>query len=392
MSSSYTGVAANATDTLTLMTGGDTPTAQLFRTPLERLLDNDAAQNARVDLTNNVAIERALLRRHKLDVTVDDTAESLAAVTTGFQGDPTKPTLVIKVDSTGVILAHDDSEIDQGGVIASVTSLVADAAQSSSGRVFAIGVGGQRGAYTDDDGGTWSAAANGIAGAVQFAIYDAIGDQFICGGSGTGSVYLSPDASTNFTSAASQFSAPFGIAALGLGASSGDLVILGNSGSAPRFSVSTNGGTSFSTAGTTPPANAADADEPGDLRGCQTVLRDDLGSSVYHIMRCNSGARIRTNVSQDGLTWTAGAVITAPLGAAFASRPRLLIDQVLGLFAIIAPLSPNGTTAVYVSRDFVTWTGPAAYRSLATAAWGLAGGRLFSTRDGVVYASDSARY
>ncbi len=390
MSSNYTGNAANATDTLTLMTGGDRPTAQVFRVPLERLLDNDVAATARVTRAEDAALARSLLRLHELDITVDDTAESLAAVSTGFQGDPTKATLVVKVDSTGVVLAHDDAVVDQGGVIASVTSLVADAA-SNSVRHVAIGVGGQRNAYTDDDGGSWSAGGNGVAGAVQFIVYDGVSDKFVCGGSGTGSLYWSPDASTAWTSAASQFAAPLGIAVLGLGSSSGDFVCLGNSGAAPRFSVSTDGAVSFSTAGTTPPANAADADEPGDLKGCQSVLRDDLGSSVYHIMRCNSGARIRTNMSADGLTWTAGTVITAPTGAAFASRPRLLIDQTHGLFAIIAPLD-NGTTAIYTSRDFVTWTGPAAVKSLATAAWGLAGGRLFCTRDGAIYASDSARY
>lgn len=391
MASNYTGDPDGETDTLLLMTGGDTPTAQLFRVPLERLLDNDAARRRDVARSSNVVLERALLRFQALDVTVDDTAESLGAITTGFGGDSTKPTLVVKVDSTGVVLAHDDSVIDQGGPLASITSLVADCAASTAGRAVAIGVGGQRNAYTDNDGGTWSAGGNGVAGAVQFIVYDGIGDQFLCGGSGTGSVYRSPDASTDWTSAASQFSQPFGLAVLGLGASSGDVVCLGNLGSEPRFSVSTDAGASFSTAGTTPPANAADADEPGDLRGCQTVLRDDLGSSVYHIMRCDSGARIRTNTSQDGLTWTAGTVITAPTGAAFDSRPRLLIDQVLGLFVIVAPLD-NGTTALYASRDFVSWTGPAAVRSLATAAWALAGGRLFCTRDDAIYASDSARY
>lgn len=395
MSSNYTGDPDGETDTLSLMTGGDTPTAQLFRVPLERLLDNDAARRRDVARSSNVVLERALLRFQALDVTVDDTAESLGAITTGFGGDPTKPTLVVKVDSTGVVLAHDDSVIDQGGPLASITSLVADCAASTAGRAVAIGVGGQRNAYTDNDGGTWNAGGNGVAGAVQFIVYDGLGDQFLCGGSGTGSVYRSPDASTNWTSAASQFSQPFGLAVLGLGASSGDVVCLGNSGSEPRFSVSTDAGASFSTAGTTPPANAADADEPGDLRGCQTVLRDDLGSSVYHIMRCNSGARIRTNTSQDGLTWTAGTVLESSVlfasGDTFASRPRLLIDQVLGLFVIVAPLA-GGKTALFASRDFVSWTGPAAVKSLATAAWALAGGRLFHTRDGAIYASDSARY
>ena len=75
------------------MTGGDRPTAQVFRVPLERLLDNDKAQNNRIDLANRVTVEARLLRLHKLDVTVDDTGESLGAVSTGIIGDATKPTL-----------------------------------------------------------------------------------------------------------------------------------------------------------------------------------------------------------------------------------------------------------------------------------------------------------
>lgn len=390
MASDYTGNPDNATDTLSLMTGGDRPLAQVFRVPLERLLDNDAAHRRDIARYSNVVVERALLRFSALDVTVDDTAESLGVISTGLLGDPTKPTLVVKVDSTGVVLAHDDSVVDRGGVIASVTSLVADAA-SNGARHMAIGVGGRRAAYTDDDGGSWTQAGNGIGGAVQFAVYDGVGGNFICGGSGTGSVYLSPDVATDFTSTASQFSAPLGIAAL----TNGNLVILGNSGSAPRFSVSVDGGASFSTAGTTPPANAADADEPGDLRGCQFVLANSLGASVYHVMRCNSGARLRTNYSADGLTWTAGEVFEKSAlfasGASFSSRPKLLVDQTHGLFVIVAPLD-NGTTALFASRDFVSWTGPAAVKSLAVAAWGIGGGRVFCTRDGAVYASDSARY
>lgn len=42
MPSNYTGVAANAVTALSLMTAGDRRTAQVFRVPLERLLDNDA--------------------------------------------------------------------------------------------------------------------------------------------------------------------------------------------------------------------------------------------------------------------------------------------------------------------------------------------------------------
>lgn len=392
MSSNYSGV-DSFLDTLSLMTDGDSPSAVLFRLPLERLLDNDVHLEARVAAREEDSV-RALLRMHKLDITVDDTAESMGAISTGFLGDPSAPTLVVKVDSTGVVLAHDDSEVDQGGPLASITSLVADCA-SDGARHVAIGVGGQRAAYTDNDGGSWSAAANGIGGAVEFLIYDGIGAQFICGGSGTGSIYRSPDASTVWTSTASQFSAPLGLAAL----TNGTLVILGDnsggSGNEPRFSVSTNGGTSFSTAGTTPPANAADAAEPGDLRGCQIVLTPigaGRGAKAYHIMRCDSGARIRTNTSADGLAWTAGTTITPPTGNTFASRPRLLIDQTLGLFVIVAPLTDEGVTAVYASRDFVTWTGPAAFKSLATPAWALAGGRLFRTRDGAIYASDSLRY
>jgi hypothetical protein len=355
--------------------------------------DVEAAE-AQITRVRELTLERALLRLHALDVTVDDTAESLGVVSAGVPIiEPFSPAVVVKVNSTGVVLAYDSPDIDLGGVVASITSLVADAASNGT-RIAAIGVGGNLATYSDNDGGSWSAGGNGIGGAVNRLVYNPFVNRFHSSGPGTGAVYTSPDIATNWTSEGAGFSQPFSIAVLGSGsADPGRLVVLGNSGDAPRFSysIASSGGAAFITTSTVPPANAADADEPGDLAGCPIIARAALGSAVYHVMRCDSGARIRTNRSNNGLTWTAGPVLLAPAGTVFNSRPRLLACQTTGMFVIVAPLD-NGGTALYSSRDFTAWSGPAVVRSLPIAAFGLASGRLFATHNGVIYASDSARY
>lgn len=75
MASNYSGNAANATNTLSLMTGGDRPTAQSVRVPLERLLDNDAAQTAHFAELNSSAF--AEIREDFLGAVVDDSGSDL---------------------------------------------------------------------------------------------------------------------------------------------------------------------------------------------------------------------------------------------------------------------------------------------------------------------------
>lgn len=389
MSSIYNGDDDNFSDSLTLMTGGDTPSAQLFRVPLERLLDNTATLNA--GLVREVSRDRirsALRMRPLLPIESDDTSEFMAAAAWGETGSAPSiaGVVLVKCDSLETWLAYDGVDVNVNNAVASITSNAIDAANNGS-RVVVIGTGGALGAYTDNAGGSWDAVVAGIGGAVQRIIYASnipTGGRFICGGSGTGSVYVKANvASGTWVSTASGFAAPLALAAL----FSGRVVVLGASGTEPRFSTSDNPDVSFTTQAATVP-NASDADEAGDLQGADL---SPLGGGVYHIMRCDAGDRIRTASSADGETWTAGTVILPPQDAIFASRPRLLMCQQTGLL-VIAARCDNGAVALYASLDFVDWVGPCLQRDVVTTAFALAGGKLYMTRDGAIYGSEGIRY
>ncbi len=388
MPSNYTGDPDGAVETLSLMTGADRPTAQLFRVPLECLLNNDAAHIVR----DQQQAARSALRLRPLMfgadlLATDDLAESMAATVKNpsaaiINGDPA---VLIKVDSTGVFQAYDGPEVDQGGALASVTSLVRDAAASGD-FIVAIGVGGNLNAYSANGGGAWSAGVAGIGGAVERIIYSPEGDIFITAGSGTGSVFrrTDPSAST-WSSAASGFAAPFALAAFGADASSpGRVVCLGNSGDEPRFSTSDDDGATFAVEATTVP-NPGDFAEAGDMQGAPFVTEN-----IFHIARVTSGASIRLHVSPDGEAWTLRATLSAS-GFVFNSRPRLLMDQGTGLLVIVGP-TDGGTDALYASVDEgVNWVGPCHVKAVGIFGYAVAGGRLFQTRNAMIYQSDGAR-
>jgi hypothetical protein len=338
----------------------------------------------------NRALQIAALHLLVLQATMTDTDESMAATMVDGITDPTAGALLVKADASDAILAYDGPEVDVQGSIASITSLVREAATDGT-RVVVIGVGGNGNSYSDNAGGTWSAGGAGIATATPFYLVYAPpnalangGDTFLAGGDDSGAVSRSVDAATIWASAASGFAGVRGLAVLGgATANQGYIVSLGNSGIEPRFSLSTDGdGTSFT--GSFSPPSAATAEEPGSIAGAPLV--DGVGDAVYHIMRCNAGARIRTALSVDGSTWTSGTTIEAPTGATFVSQPRLMICKSTGLMVIAAPLD-NGTTALYASTDFVTWVGPTTVKDITVLAFAVAAGRLFMTRDAFMYAS-----
>lgn len=321
----------------------------------------------------------------------------MAATMVDGIGAPLEPVVAIKVDSSGVALVRDSSLIDVGSAVASITSAVRDAATNGS-RIVAIGTGGNLATYSDNGGGTWSATVAGIAGAVEHIVYmppNALsggGDRFICGGSGTGSAYRNDDAGTGTWDAlASTFPAVLGLAVLGnpnlVGGfvNAGYCVALGASGGKPRFSVLTDGGNGADFNGTQQPPNAADADEPGSIAGAPLVpgIRD----AVYHCMRCDSGARLRITKSIDGFTWDQPSnTIEAPTGDVFNGAPRLMICQSTGLAVIVVELN-SGAAAVYASVDLENWTEPLVFKQPVTAAYAVAGGRLFFTDGDTIWAS-----
>jgi hypothetical protein len=323
-----------------------------------------------------------------------DTSAIMAAV----QVDPalaSSRVLLIKSGTIGVYRAF-DNELTSHGTVASITSAVKAAATNGS-RVAVIGTGGNLCAYSDDGGDTWTAGAAGIGGAVEHLVWmppNALsggGSRFLSGGSGTGSAYRSVNAAVVWGALGSSFPAVLGLAVLGgATANAGYCVCLGASGVQPRFAVLVDGGNGASFNGTQTPPNAATAEEPGSIAGAPLVA--GVGSAVYHVMRCNAGARLRTAYTTDGSTWTAAAVIEAP-GAAFSAAPRLMLCQSTGLMVIAAALS-TGAVALYASVDFVTWLGPTLVRPGAAGLtqFAVAGGRLFMARDALFHGSDGIGY
>lgn len=347
-----------------------------------------AGYNQHVQALNR-ALTIATLHLHALSYTSSDTGAAMGATMVDGIAAPAAPVIAIKVDSTGVAQAYDSADTDTGGTVASVSSLVKAAATNGS-RIVAIGVGGNLNTYSDNGGGSWSAGAAGVGGAVEHLAYAPVnaltnlGNTFLSGGSGTGSVYRSINASTIWSSAASGFAAVLGLAVLGgATANKGYIVALGNSGFEPRFSLATDGdGTSFT--GTQQPPNANTAEEPGSIAGAPAV--NGVGDAVYHVMRCNAGARLRTARSINGFTWSAATTLQAPTGGTFSGAPRLMICQSTGLQVIAAPMS-SGVTALYASVDFTTWLGPTFIQQVSNAALAVAGGKLFMTRGATIYAS-----
>jgi hypothetical protein len=312
---------------------------------------------------------------------INDTATSMAVTQVDGIGNPTGPVLLVKAGSNDVLHAFngDPKLNDANGSVASITSAVREAATDGA-RVVVVGTGGNKNSYTDDYGDTWSAGAVGID-VCEYLVHN--GTNFVGGGAASNSAFSSPDAATPWASAATGFSAVSGLAVIG--DASDTVVCLGNSGIQPRFSRSTDDGATFS--GSVAPPDAATAEEPGSLAGCPLAPN---GSVVYHVMRCNAGARLRVNTSPDGVNWTQSAVIEAPAGTDFSSTPRILACKSSGLLVIAAPATDltNSTVQLYASLNGTDWVGPATARSISVNTFGVAGGRLFQCRNTEMYASD----
>lgn len=389
MPSNHTGDPATFNATISFPTDGDPKKITPIRSSLDLLLDNDAYLKARRADTD---LREAALRFSVLDLlgsTLDDTSDFMAA--TQLLNSPVLGVLAVKSGTNDTYYVWpDDVRGRLQGDVASVTSDIREAANNGS-RIVVIGTGGNLNSYSDNEGAAWSAGGTGIGGAVEHLVWSPSnalsggGAKFFSGGSGTGSVYTSPNGSTAWTAVASSFAAVKGLAVLGGStANNGYVVALGNSGAEPRMSVLTDGGAGGNFTGPQTPPFAALADEPGSIAGAPSV--SGAGDYVYHVARSGSGARLRLAMSSDGSTWVSGPTPTierpTTAGAVFSGAPRLMIDQNTGLMVIAVPLAvPSAAIAVYASRDFETWVGPAVVNAADVGAFAVAGGRVWFTQD-----------
>jgi hypothetical protein len=370
---------------------------------LDAILALVASSLVPVESARRRALALGALHLRQLDVTVDDTSDSMAATMVDGVLSPTVAAVLAKADSTGVVLAYDSPLVARGGVLgAGVTSVVRDAASNGS-RILVVGDDGSgvhANRYSDNAGSSWSASSGGggLPLYVKYVVYcppNALaggGNRFIAASETTSAVFRSADGATW---ASSGFSAAgmFGLAVVGgATAAKGYVVGLVNDGTTlgiqPRFTLATDGtGAAFT--GSVAPPSAATAEEPGSLAGAPRVA--GVGDYIYHVMRCNGGARLRTAKSIDGSTWVAGTAIQgAASGVSFSGTPRLMICQSSGLMVIAVPLN-TGAMGLYASLDFVEWVGPVVVEGTATTAFAVAGGKLFMTSGARLYASDGIR-
>lgn len=385
MPSDHTGDDATFNETISFPTDGDPKKITPIRSSLDLLLDNDAyLKNRRAESE----LRAAALRFSVLDLqgnVLDDTADAMGA--SQLLNKPNTGIVLFKAGTNDVFYVPPDDPraFSAGGDVPSITASVRDAANNGS-RIVVIGTGGNLNAYSDNEGASFSAGAAGIGGAVQYLVYSPTnaltggGDKFICGGSGTGSIYKTTTPSVVWTSVASGFAAVQGLAVLGGSTvAKGWAVVLGTAGGQAEFSFSADNGVSW-TVGARPP-NSALADETGSLAGAPSVA--GVGDYVYYVARSGSGARLRLARSIDATTWVETGTIERPFGAGavFSGAPRLMIDQNMGLFVIAVPCAAaGGSIALYASRDFETWIGPAIVYAGDVGAFAVAGGRVMFTQ------------
>lgn len=396
MASTYTGTAANATATLSLMTGGDRPTAQSIRVPLERLLDNDAALTATAADLSDTAFARFMrsalqLREIRLEGTsITDTTENMGAITVGNGS-----VIAIKTDVSWWV--GDWSRPEAVGPVNGIDTGVRDVARSTvSGRLVAIGLdstvgaGGGAASYSDDDGGSWIDGSDGTGLHPHRIMYSPSGDRFVISLADDDNVWLTDDGTTT-GGAFPATGLATGEATNGLAIITETLpgpitietiVILGSLTGAvgrPAFRKTQDGGTTWS---------AASQLNAGVYTGIGCLCGNN-GTTIYHLGILTGGASLRVSSSTTGTVWTTAATLHAPTGTTFSgTAPRIMQCADTGLLVIVAPLA-SGLLAIYGSLDGTTWVGPQLLgASFNLNAFALAGGKLFATRNDQLFASD----
>jgi hypothetical protein len=315
------------------------------------------------------ALDPVLLRLRKVgdETGFTDTAGSIAVrrMSSG-------PLLVIKSGASDVhTMSEHDDLASVTGTVASITSLVTGLA-NNVGRLVAIGTGGNRCCISTDFGANWVAGSD-LGATPERIIYNAPQSRFMVTYAAGVNVAQDVDAASTWASVSSGLtSAQGGIAHF----SNGDTVVCGLDGSAAvAMARSTNGGGSWSATATVPAAAYLDS---GTIDG-------DGGATIYHAGRISPNI-IRICSTGVGMSWSLIATITAPGTVTF--KPRIMLCPNTGVLVVVYSLTSS--IVAHVSRDHgVTWSAPAFYRARLNNSFGLALGKLFSTFNGFLYATDN---
>jgi hypothetical protein len=319
------------------------------------------------------ALDPVLLRLRQIGIAdpFTDTGTSMAVrvMTSG-------PIMVLKSGATDThYVSENDDKVGVGGAVASITSLVAGLANNGS-RIVAVGTGGNRCCFSTDFGATWSAGSDlGATPNMDGIIYNATHTRFMVQFAAGANVAHDVDAASGWTSVATGLSSALGgIAHF----ANGDTLVAGlDGGSVVAIARSVDGGGSW--------AAGANVPNPGDyVVGNSGSLAGNGGATIYHAGQVSTTS-IRICATDNSMTWALRATITTP--AAITFKPRLLLCPVTGVLVVVHSIAAG--TVAYVSRDGgFTWSAPAFYRSRFTSSFGIAQGRLFSSLDGLLYATD----
>jgi hypothetical protein len=335
-----------------------------------------------------LGIANLRLREMRLSgTTIDDTGNSMAAWHGSHPNARGLNTLALKCNSTGILKTYDCDYHSLAGTLVSITSLVTDVAddRQSSPRIVAVGTGGNNNCFSVDQGQTWT-AGGAIGGVPQSIVYDEVNSRFLCNRSTGALVHFSTDATSWSSASTSLDSTQSGMAVL----SSGRVIVCGiDGGLFPKFSKSTNGGTSWSdTTGTVDVASLT-PENAGWVAG-------NGGDTIWHVFAFFGGTKLRLSASTDGDTWTTVRDITLdddgfPFAAAIPDdKVRLLVCQNTGLMVILCPNTDNAvnTLAIASTDEGLTWSSPMVFPGTTMAAFGIANGKLFFTRGAQVFQSD----
>lgn len=343
-----------------------------------QIVAGDAALQVQVTL----AAQRALLTAMRLRLVdmsatpLTDTSDALAVISSTGLDD----VIVVKGDTNGVSRFADLPNPSSSGItIADITSEVRKVAQTGIGRYLAVGAGGNKNAFSTNNGVTWTAggAIPNPAAALVDVVYDAT--QFVAWSDDEITYHsLNGVAWTAATIGSDTFNVLTGGTLNGLAVLVGGTVVAAGAITNPAFAKSIDHGLTWTNTGGTVP-NAS------DMAASRGWLCGNGGSEIYYL-GSPGGTTLRFFASSNGSAWTLRSTIT---GLTFASgTPKLLMCQDTGLLVAIAPQSFGGV-AVAVSRDLgLTWTAHMNVPVASKHAIGVARGKLFATRSTDLFASD----
>lgn len=354
-----------------------------------------AAANAALAAATRRAFAIAALQLRELRLeggAITDTAEALAAVAL-----PSGALAALKTDVS--LWVSDWSRPEVLGGVSSGSTIdgnVRDVARrTTDGRLVAIGtdsgVSGGATAISTTDGATWSTGTNASGLDPHRIVWSENEDRFVISLASDDTVWLSDNGgadggafpSTGLVSGA----ATNGLAVITQGTPTERILICGSLSGAvgrPAFRRSSDGGATWATGSQFPAGVYTDI-------GC---LVGDGGVQAFWAGILVGGAGLEARVTADGVAWLTTATLVPPAGTTFAvsGNPRILICPDTGLAVIVAPLA-SGFLALYASMNpgaaFSDWVGPQIVGpAFSTNAFAIAGGRLFATRNDMIFASD----